>query len=68
VIGQPLATRILAVSVYNHFKRVTLCPRPVHAKQQPTGGSTLLPSFPDMQHTTQTKLGKDGGVFMSIEM
>ncbi|KHJ44632.1 ATP-dependent Clp protease, ATP-binding subunit ClpX [Trichuris suis] len=62
VIGQDYAKKVLAVAVYNHYKRVYLCPRPVPGNQaRPEGmahGDSGRPISPIM-----TRDGMFGGVF-----
>lgn len=45
IIGQPYATRLLSVSVYNHFKRIYHCPRPVKQQQQPVSAWRISLAF-----------------------
>uniref|UniRef100_A0A5S6QE00 ClpX-type ZB domain-containing protein n=1 Tax=Trichuris muris TaxID=70415 RepID=A0A5S6QE00_TRIMR len=62
VIGQDHAKKVLAVAVYNHYKRVYLCPRPVPGNQaRPESmahGDSSRPVSPVM-----TRDGMFSGVF-----
>ncbi|KRX42780.1 ATP-dependent Clp protease ATP-binding subunit clpX-like, mitochondrial [Trichinella murrelli] len=40
VVGQEQAKKVLSVAVYNHYKRVYLCPRPVPGSKNDNGDSS----------------------------